>query len=193
MEDYEDIVRRWYNKIRPLFVNMLKRRFANLSYDDIDDLYQDAFIAVYENLQVGRVKENTSWSSYMIQIGLNLATKKLRRVGITDSIDAPDDENPDSQNRVARTIAQIMASDYGIDEPLYNDINALKILGEELGFTPEPCNSIIRLYYYAEMSMEEIATAINFKNATTAKSKKSQCMKTLADRVKNSFKGAEII
>ena len=38
------------------------------------------------------------------------------------------------------------------------------------------------------MSMEDIATAVNFKNATTAKSKKSQCMKSLTERIKACFK-----
>ena len=192
-ETYEDIVRQWYNKVRPMFVNTLKKRFASLSYDDIEDLYQQAFLAVHDNLQAGRVREDTSWRSYIIQIGLNLATKELRHSGITDSIYESGGDNEEGHQQISRTVELLLSQLTTEDESLYQNINALSLLGEELNYTPEPCNSIIRLFYYDDMSMEEIAVAVNFKNATTAKSKKSQCMKTLIERVKRSFKVAELI
>ena len=192
-ETYEDIVRQWYNKVRPMFVNTLKKRFASLSYDDIEDLYQQAFLAVHDNLQAGRVREDTSWSSYIIQIGLNLATKELRHSGITDSIYESGGDNEEGHQQISRTVELLLSQLTTEDESLYQNVNALSLLGEELNYTPEPCNSIIRLFYYDDMSMEEIAVAVNFKNATTAKSKKSQCMKTLIERVKRSFKVAELI
>lgn len=192
-ETYEDIVREWYNKVRPMFVNTLKKRFASLSYDDIEDLYQQAFLAIYENLQAGRVREDTSWSSYIIQIGLNLATKELRHTGITDSIYESSGDNEEGHQQISRTVELLLSQLATEDESLYQNENAKSLLGEELSYMPEPCNSIIRLFYYDDMSMEEIAVAVNFKNATTAKSKKSQCMKTLIERVKHSFKVAELI
>ena len=192
-ETYEDIVREWYNKVRPIFVNTLKKRFASLSYDDIEDLYQQAFLAVHDNLQAGRVREDTSWSSYIIQIGLNLATKELRHSGITDSIYESGGDNEEGHQQISKTVELLLSQLTTEDESLYQNVDALSLLGDELNHTPEPCNSIIRLFYYDDMSMEEIAIAVNFKNATTAKSKKSQCMKTLIERVKRSFKVAELI
>ena len=70
-ENYEEVVRKWYNKVKPLFQNVLRNRFVNISSDTIEDLYQDAFMAVYENIKAGRVSDKTSWSAYIIQIGLN--------------------------------------------------------------------------------------------------------------------------
>lgn len=192
-ETYEDIVRKWYNKVRPLFVNTLKKRFTSLSYDDIEDLYQQAFLAVHDNLQAERVREDTSWSSYIIQIGLNLATKELRHAGKTGSIYESSGDNDEGHQQISKTVEQLLSELTTDDEPLYQNIDALSLLGDELNHTPEPCNSIIRLFYYDDMSMEEIAVAVNFKNAITAKSKKSQCMKTLIERVKRSFKAAELI
>lgn len=192
-ETYEDIVRKWYNKVRPMFVNTLRKRFSQLDYDTIENLYQDAFLAVYENLQAGRVREDTSWSSYIIQIGIYLATKELRHSGITDSIYEFGGDNEEGHQQISRTVELLLSQLTTEDESLYQNVNALSLLGEELNYTPEPCNSIIRLFYYDDMSMEEIAVAVNFKNATTAKSKKSQCMKTLIERVKCSFKVAELI
>ena len=192
-ESYEDIVRQWYNKVRPLFVNTLRKRFSQLDYNTIENLYQDAFLAVYENLQAGKVREDTSWSSYIIQIGIYLATKELRHSGITDSIYESGGDNEEGHQQISRTVELLLSHLTTEDESIYQNVNALSLLGDELNHTPEPCNSIIRLFYYDDMSMEEIAVSVNFKNATTAKSKKSQCMKTLIERVKRSFKVAELI
>lgn len=188
---YEDIVRQWYNKVRPLFVNTLRKRFSQLDYDTIENLYQDAFLAVYENLQAERVRDDTSWSSYIIQIGINLATKELRHSGITDSIYESDSDNEEGRMKISRTVEQFLSEGFGDDEPLYKNENALSLLGYELNHTPEPCNTILRLYYYEDLSMDNIAIALNFKNATTAKTKKSKCMTDLIDRVDCSFKKAD--
>lgn len=189
-ETYQDIVLQWYNKVRPLFVNTLRSRFCELDYDTIEDLYQETFLAVYENLQAGKVRENTSWQSYIIGIGIKQASKLLRHK--TETIYEYDNSDADGQLQISRAVEKIL-SERVEEESVYNNIEAQNLLGEELSFTPEPCNKIIRLFYYDGMSMEDIATAVNFRNATTAKSKKSQCMKSLTERVKACFKRAEII
>ena len=76
------------------------------------------------------------------------------------------------------------------DAPLYKDPEAQSLLGIELIHTPEPCASIIRLFYYEELSMDEIAEEIGYKNATTAKAKKSQCMTDLIKRVTDALNRA---
>jgi RNA polymerase sigma factor (sigma-70 family) len=58
---------------------------------------------------------------------------------------------------------------------------ALASAMERLG---DPCRAILLLYYYEEMSMEEIARRMGFANADTAKSKKYQCKKALERLVK---------
>ena len=135
-ETYEDIVRKWYNKVRPMFVNTLRKRFSQLDYDTIDNLYQDAFLAVYENLQAGRVREDTSWSSYIIQIGIYLATKELRHSGITDSIYESGGDNEEGHQQISRTVELLLSQLTTEDESLYQNINALSLLGEELNYTP---------------------------------------------------------
>lgn len=192
-ENYEEIVRKWYNKLRPLFQNTLKTCYKSLSYDTIEDIYQESFIAVHENLLRGRIKENTSWSSYIIQIGLNLAAKDSRHSGKTDSIDNSPVYDEDGQSALSRKVERLLAVDAESEETIYTDKEALQILGTELSFTPEPCATIIRLFYYDRMSMEDIAMAVNMKNAATAKSKKSQCMKALTSRIKGVFKTYGII
>ena len=48
--------------------------------------------------------------------------------------------------------------------PLYKDPEVQSLLGDELIHTPEPCGSIIRLFYYENLSMEEIAEIDDWAN-----------------------------
>lgn len=187
--NYEEIVRLWYNRLRPEFLRRLTSRYSMLSLYDAENLYQDAFIAVQKNIMLGRVKENTSWSSYIMTIGINLATHELRKKGITDSIDQENDES--KSPRKVSEILKYLPDGEGCS--LYEDPDAKTILNDELSHTPEPCNSIILLYYYEDLSMNEIAERVGYKNSTTAKSKKLQCMKDLIVRVKGSFRRAGLI
>lgn len=194
MDSYEEIVRNWYNKIKPLFQNSLKNRFCNLlSADDIEDLYQETFMAVYENLQKGTVKYNTAWNAYLIQIGTNLAIKKIGKSLKSESLDGMYSYDEEKQEMQVRRVESLLQEYMKEDDSLCNNVEVVHVLGDALQFTPEPCSTIIRLFYYDDMSMEEISAAVNMKNADTAKSKKSQCMKGFVTRVKTTLKRLGII
>lgn len=184
-QNYEDIVREWYNRLRPEFLRRLTAKYSGLTLYDAENLYQDAFLAVHENLLHGRIKEDTSWSSYIMTIGLNLASKEWRRIGKIDSTDEGFEDVEESQSNTARKVEELLKSlpESEGETPLYRDIEAQALLGDAISHTPEPCGSIIRLFYYEDLSMDEIAEEIGYKNATTAKAKKSQCMSDLIKRV----------
>lgn len=184
-QDYEEIVRQWYNRLRPEFLRRLTAKYSGLSLYDAENLYQDTFLAVQENLMRGRIKENTSWSSYIMTIGLNLASKEWRKAGITDSADSQGSDDEDDSTPIARKVEDILKTmpDDSDGVEFSRNPEVLAILGDELSHTPEPCGSIIKGYYYGDMSMDEIAEEIGYKNATTAKAKKNTCMNDLIMRL----------
>lgn len=193
-QNYEDIVRDWYNRLRPEFLRRLTAKYSGLSLYDAENIYQDTFIAIQENLMRGRIKEDTSWSSYIMTIGMNLASKEWRKVGKIDSADKGFDDDEPGSNTARKVEDYLKTLPDGEEElPLYQNPEAQALLGDELTHTPEPCGSLIILFYYDNLSMDEIAERIGYKNATTAKSKKSQCMKDLIRRVKDSLLRAGIL
>lgn len=187
-QTYEDIVRKWYNnkEFRLKYQKFLLSRYPKMRLEVAENLYQDTFKAIQENLMLGRIKENTSWNSYIMTIGLHLANKKMRELGKTDSIDATydDGEDDDVPNKAARTVENLLKVLPDEEEqPFVKNPEAHAILGNEIAHTPEPCASIIKLFYYEDLSMAEIAEEIGYKNAATAKAKKNQCMNDLINRI----------
>lgn len=154
--NYEDIVSEWYRRLWPRCEKVLAKACPSLSLEDAKNVYQDAFLAVYDNIINGRVNEYTSWDNYIIRVCVNLGCKTLRKVTITDSIYGSGDIDTDGKtiNKKVEAAVSIPA-----DEPksLSEDLEVQALLGKELSHTPEPCASIIRMFYYSDMSMVEIA------------------------------------
>lgn len=180
VKDFEDIVREWYARLRPAFLIRLTKQFPSLTLGDAENLYQDAFIAIYDNLREGRVRQDTSWNKYIMTIGVNLANKAMRKIGKTDTISSVPDYD-DCRNTTANKVENLLNTITEDDVSLSANPEVQSLLGKELIHTPEPCASIIRHFYYGSMSMEEIAEQIGYKNAQTAKAKKNQCMQCMTD------------
>ena len=204
-ETYEEIVRKWYLKLQGNFTSLMMERYRNSSLQlaDVENIYQDVFIAIRENLRNGKVKENTNWESYIIRIGLNMAGKKYRQLKDVDFIDEPSDDSEKIFNKAQRISNLLSSLPSEEDETdIKSNLEAQLLLGEELSHTPEPCASIIRLTYYADMTDAEISREIpaysnNGKsvesNAKAVKARRWLCMRDLIYRVKMALFVAGII
>lgn len=207
-ETYEDIVQKWYVKLRGSFTDLLMDRYktTNMRLADAENIYQDIFVAIHQNLQEGRIGSNWDWRNYIIRVGLNMASKKYRTIGRTNSIDEIDSEEEkrlsvraERIQRVTDLLKEIPAQ----EEPeLYKDPEAHALLGDELTHTPEPCASIIRKTYFSGMSDAEIAEEVSpycdngkplADNAKAVKARRWLCMRDLVYRVKLALYNAGII
>lgn len=179
---YEDIVRELYVGLRPKFIRVLTAKYPSIRLDEAEDLYQDAFIAVKDNMARGKVRENTSWESYIIQIGINLTNKYLRKAQITDSMDESE------ENGKTNRFASFLNTSTEDEEGELQSMEVQAILGNELEHSPGRCHKILRLFYYASLDLTKIAEEVGLKNAGSVKVTKSRCMKDLIGRVKNAVR-----
>ena len=141
MKDYyEEIVRELYFNLRPKFIRILTAKYPSIRLDEAEDLYQDAFIAVKENMEKGKVRDNTSWEAYIIQIGINLTNKYLRKAQITDSMDKP------QGNGKPNRFAAFLNSSTEDEEGELQSMEVKAILGNELEHSPGRCHKILRLW-----------------------------------------------
>ena len=60
----------------------------------------------------------------------------------------------------------------------------LSILELEIKYLPEPCETILKDYYYGGFSMTEIMSEIHYQSTDSVKSMKNRCMNKLRERIK---------
>lgn len=192
---YEEIVKKWYDKLRPEFIDLLmsKYRGSKMRLEDAENIYQDIFIAIHENLKEGRIDESKSWRSYVMRIGLNIASKQYRGIGLTEPITRPSGDEEDAYEislEVQKKIDELSSA----DDSLYNNADAKDMINEELMHTPEPCASLIRDHYVNGMKDSEILEETErYSSVASIKVTRIRCMKELIKRVKLAFYNAGII
>ncbi len=159
----------FYRAYRNEFIHWSTKDFS-ANQEQAKDAFQEAMIDFYQNVISGKLNVLTcSVKTYLFQIGkyklLNIQKKEQRltyheALQMIDSGDTTifmEEENKAyTEEQIRTTIARL----------------------------PEDCQKVLKLHYFLEYDMESIARELNYKNADTAKSKKSLCMKRLINELK---------
>lgn len=172
----ESAFKKVYEDNRELFLNFAKR--YSLADEEVLDAYQDAYVALYENIQNGKlVTLNSSLSTYIISIGKYKIMERLRKRNKHIN-------NELLLNRIEEVVAEI--EEFDIDsEQLSPEQKLLRMYFGKLG---EKCKQILKLFYYQRYNIKEIMTEGNYNSENVVKSQKSRCLKTLKEAINNAPK-----
>ena len=145
------------------FISWLTNKF-NCSEEEARDVYQFAVMTLYENIKSERLSElSSSIKTYLFAIGKHkILEEKKASVKFIPKLDAQ--------------IADLPEVGKWDDEMYEESLQLVESCLEKLG---EPCKSLLELYYYHSMSMEEIADRMNYKNRFTSKNLKYKCINRL--------------
>lgn len=185
---YTEIVKRFADpkgEFFRMFKNTMKKYRPSLTDDRIRDLFQDSFLAARKNLTEGRIKENTSWNSYLISIGLNLATHEFRSFGRFDSIDeagSPYSSSDHGERKSGLSAAALSEEEAAV----YNSPEVQTVFGETLAFMNEACRKILTLTLYDRLSSEEIAAELN-STPRSIITRRNRCKNKFIDLIKTSL------
>lgn len=169
-------------KVLNLFFEQQKKRrllfckIVLLSHDDAEDIYQEACVALYQNIQSGKLVELTSsLSTYFTSICMNKGKKLLDRRPDNISFEGAV-ENTEGDEYSTSQIETILGLGDGITA---EQRATMRDIVQDL---PSPCEEILWSYYGDGLQMKEIAELIGFNGPDSVKSKKSQCMSKLKER-----------
>jgi RNA polymerase sigma factor (sigma-70 family) len=158
-----------YELYRNEFIVWSKSNYKSTE-EQAKDAFQEAVLDFHQNVISGHLTELSSTiKTYLFQIGkhklLNIQ-KKESRLTYHDAlhlIENGEAEKYMEEENKAYTQEQISGA---IDK------------------LPEDCQKVLKLFYFNEFDMDSIARELDYKNADTAKSKKSLCMKNLMNELK---------
>ena len=165
-----------YEDNRELFLNFARR--YKLDDEEVLDVYQDTYVALYENIQNGKFSElKSSISTYLISIGKYKIMERLRKATkhTNDEFVLHNVENVDNE---------IEAFDI-VNEELTPEQKLLKKYFEVLG---EKCKQILTMFYYKQYKIKEIMLAGHYNSENVVKSQKSRCLKNLKEAIHNAPK-----
>lgn len=153
-----------YKSYKSEFLNFSKR--YDLSDDDALDIYQDSIVAMYQNFVMQQLElYNSSIKTYLFAVGKH----KIYKVSKNNQ------KLLELKNEVEEWQDMVTED----DEPNYYQ----KQLSRLLITLSESCQELLRLYYYRNLTVNEIVESTHYKDANTVKSHKSRCLKRLKSLV----------
>ena len=143
----------------------------NGSKDEAVDVFQDAFIAVWRNIQLNKFKlrDGSSIDAYLIQIARYKWLDQLRQKSVKKRVSLP-----------------AVLPDISFEALEDEELQQLDKIKEKFLQLGDKCKDLLAKFYYGKQSMREIAKAFNWTEAT-AKNNKYRCIEKLKTLVKQDY------
>lgn len=136
--------------------------------EDVVDIYQDSIIVLYENIISGKlVSLTSSVKTYLFAIGKykiynSLKIKATTKEGFSDYEFLLKEDNEEDFLLKEENIEKVQ--------------KGYQALGTR-------CQEVLKMFYYENLSIEEIKNRLNYTSKDVVKSQKSRCIKQLKEIV----------
>lgn len=160
------------------------RSTYNLTMDDSQDIFQDAYIVLLHNAQDGKLNSlSSSLYTYFLGICRNKVfelnrNKDRKMISLANEDDSEEHSHSIDVKRASHLLGIIEEESCRHNE-MQDEV--CKIVDE----LPSPCNEILWSYYRDSMSMDEIARMFGYTSAGVAKVTKHRCMEKFRQRCMN--------
>lgn len=136
--------------------------------DDAKDIYQEAFVAVWRNIQLDKFtpQHEGSLTAYILQISRNKWISHLRTSAIKNTLPL-----------------QFDATDTA-DEPTEEETDHIEMVAIHFKKLGDNCKELLSRFYYKKESLRSIGNSFSWTEAT-AKNNKYRCLEKLRKLLKN--------
>lgn len=165
---------------------MRKMTSGKISDYELEDVFQDANIILYEKIVKGDFVLTASFQTYLNSVCrfqlLNTIEKSKLTTDYQDNSDDDDDENPNGYH--SSITDSLDAVDYS-NEPQFL---AIETALEKMKAAGGHCYELLTLFWYHKKSMNELTTEFGYNNSDTTKTQKARCQKRLEKIAQNELK-----
>lgn len=162
------------NKLYRLHYPMVLHLVVNNSgtEDEARDIYQEAFIVLYEGVQDNTLELTCKIKTYLYSVSRRLWLKRL--------------------TFKSRYLPQLQDHEEYImidnaDEVANTNEHRFSIMEESLQQLGEPCKTILEDFYIHSLSMQQITEKMGYTNPDNAKNQKYKCLSRLKKIVENLY------
>ena len=158
----------------------LRKNFS-VSDDDLDDIFQEASMALFLNIRDGKLSNlSSSLGTYFIKVCIN---QTLKFIGKSSKTVPFFNENRLTnsdffQNDKIDELYNLCAD----DEESERKYRVEKLVGSIIESMTETCRNILHGYYWDDFSTATIADMFNFSDANSVKAQKYKCVQKFRDK-----------
>ena len=146
---------------------------------DCEDIFQESFIILYQNILDGKLKDTTaSLATYFNAICRNKAHELLRGRGKTVFLS---DEYPDATHNAfsSERIENVLSLE---EESVQLEQKKTALVREIVKELPAPCDKIIWGFYRDGFSLKTMAYMLGYKSEDSIKVRKHRCVEKFRQR-----------
>ena len=183
------------------------RTKMNLSHSDAEDVFQESFITLYENLADGTLSElPRSLAAYLNEVcrrkALELIRDHERRQGkgTVEADNDREDMTADEASLQAESEMDEAMPDFRDD--MLDEVITMNSVQEEaervdrqeaavrevVRNLPDPCNKLLWGFYFENYSMRDMAAMYGYRSADSVKTLKNRCMNRFEARMREVYK-----
>lgn len=158
----------------------LKSRFKVLSYEDLEEVYDDGCLVLWDKMMDKEFKlKEESMVGYLMRICRNIGMHYLRKVN----------EDSESLDRILERGCEKRNDEYEMEEIFdimdeRGDENEMyEKLDRVWGKLKEVDRMILESYYVDGCRMEEIARRVGYRNGNSVKSRKNKVLKKMVKMI----------
>lgn len=161
-----------YKRHKSYCINFMKSMYND--YDEIKDIFQDAIIVFYENLNNPEFTLTCSIQTYLNSICRN---QILKRVNFSNRYEI---KNTDDKSEFLENITDWFENTSEVNN---ERVAVMKDVLKEMKESSSKCYDILVRFFYQNQTMDKIAADLDYTNADNAKNQKSRCQKKLKTEV----------
>lgn len=157
------------------------RKNYSLSDDDLDDIFQEASMALFLNIRDGKLSSLTSTlGTYFMKVCINQA---LKFIGKKSKVMPLIDENRISNKNAVRDDKIDELYGFCMDtEEEDRKIRMELLVNNIIASMTDTCKNILHGYYWHDFSTSTIADMFSFSDANSVKAQKYKCVKKFRDK-----------
>ena len=171
-----------YNKVvdgeRENVLLRLMGRFKSLRFEDLEEVYDDGCLVLWEKMSKGVELKEKSLVGYLVRICRNIGMHYLRKVNEDiESLDRIYERGYEMRDDDERGIEEM----FDVMEERGNEDEIFERLDRVWNKLKKVDRMILESYYVDGCRMEEIAKRIGYRNGNTVKSKKNKVLRRMME------------
>lgn len=175
----QDYLGEVYKRCKTYSVNFM-RKMTNGSKSDyeLDDIFHDSILVLYEKIIAGNFELTASFQTYLNSVCRFQLLNKIGKDKKYSDYDEPNGKDHDEDNPMNYN-ASIKDTLDEIEDPKELQFTAIENALEIMKATGGHCYELLTLFWYHKKSMNELTAIFGYNNSDTTKNQKGRCQKRL--------------